>query len=254
MTTINRILIVLTMVICTSPYFGCQAPDTVCGINAASELELESGRIKPVGDNLTILVCRGDFITLETLLKEGASPDSIDGMGLTPLAWAARCGQMKIVKMLIKFNADINKEITYEINSYYKTRQSSALLWAARGGQKNIIELLIKNGANVKVQELIYEQKENGEMGSFVKPGNLLVDVLNSDQIIEYVLKKGAPPDGDPQNTKLMQAAMDGNFSLCKILVKYKANKKLINEKGLSARELAAKYHPSEKKLQKLLE
>jgi len=61
----------------------------------------------PDGDEcIHIAVLRGDFRSVELLLKAGVNPSAVGDMGFTPLHYAKKKGFDDIVRGLIKLGAD----------------------------------------------------------------------------------------------------------------------------------------------------
>ena len=66
--------------------------------------------------------------------------DSTDKLGWTPLHWAARSGQVEVVRMLIDSGADVN---------YADEKAGTPLHMAVYSGHGDVAELLIAKGADV---------------------------------------------------------------------------------------------------------
>lgn len=84
-------------------------------------------------------VSKGDFIMVESLLKEYpelANAQSHD-LGFTPLHFAAMDGYKEIVELLLRYKADANSKEFAEM---------TPLHWAARNGYDEIVEILITRG------------------------------------------------------------------------------------------------------------
>lgn len=94
-------------------------------------------------DNLIDAVSNIDLISLNVLLSEGASIDTVDQDGNTPLMIAAKIGNPRIVKILLAHNPDLNKK-----NNVGNT----ALMIASENGQAFIVEQLIAKGADTNAK------------------------------------------------------------------------------------------------------
>jgi len=94
-------------------------------------------------------IAKGDFIKVETLLKEypELANEQSNELGLTPLHFAAMDGYKEIVELLLYYKADANSK---------EYSDMTPLHWAARNGYKDIVELLItRGGAVVNVRDHI---------------------------------------------------------------------------------------------------
>jgi ankyrin repeat protein len=85
------------------------------------------------------LVFAGDAGALRDRLSAGASPNSRDARGWTPLMFAAMSGKTEIVELLLSAGADVNARAA---------DGSSALLEAALWRHDDVVELLLKSGAD----------------------------------------------------------------------------------------------------------
>ena len=82
----------------------------------------------------------GNTTKLEQLLDNGADSDGLNDEGLSVLAWAAMCGQVKAVQVLIQHGSDVNQR---------NRDGSTALHGAALLGRIDVVELLIENKADI---------------------------------------------------------------------------------------------------------
>lgn len=99
-------------------------------------------------DNTPLIWCcksnkKLDFIKL--LLENGANVNAKNVYGLTPLMYAIINNKLATVKLLLKYEADVN--ITDAC--FVKINGDNALIYAARYNRAEIAELLIKHGANI---------------------------------------------------------------------------------------------------------
>lgn len=90
-------------------------------------------------DNLIDAVSNIDLISLNVLLSEGASIDTVDQDGNTPLMIASKIGNPRIVKILLAHNPDVNKK---------NNSGNTALMIASEHGQAFVVEQLIVKGAD----------------------------------------------------------------------------------------------------------
>ncbi|MFB9279401.1 ankyrin repeat domain-containing protein [Cohnella cellulosilytica] len=109
----------------------------------ATEAEPESGPYFNTTDaDLLKAVRNGDTQAVSTLLKQGARPDVVDEMFITPLMEAAREGHMEMVKALLEYGASPN---------LHASNNETALMWAVDGGYLEIVKLLLEVGADPNV-------------------------------------------------------------------------------------------------------
>ena len=90
-------------------------------------------------DNLIEAVNNIDLISLNVLLSGGASIDTVDQNGNTPLMIASKIGNIRMVRILLAHNPDIDKK---------NNQGNTALMVASEYGQSVVAEHLIANGAN----------------------------------------------------------------------------------------------------------
>jgi len=92
-----------------------------------------------LADNLIEAVANIDQVSVNVLLAEGASVETVDQNGNTPLMIAAKVGNPRIVKMILAHNPDVNRK---------NNEGNSALMIAAEHGQVFVAEQLLANGAD----------------------------------------------------------------------------------------------------------
>ena len=83
-----------------------------------------------------------DRAAVRTLITQGADVNAAQGDGMTALHWAARRGDVEMVKMLLAAGANVHA--TTRLGDY------TPLLMASELGQAGVIEALIEGGADVK--------------------------------------------------------------------------------------------------------
>jgi len=109
----------------------------------ATVTEPESGPYFNATDaDLLKAVRNSDIQTVSILLKQGARPDVVDEMFITPLMEAAREGHMEMVRALLEYGASPN---------LHASNNETALMWAVDGGHLEIVKLLLDAGANPDV-------------------------------------------------------------------------------------------------------
>ena len=107
-------------------------------------------RICVIGNNAD-----GDFI--EFLLSHGVSVNDKNKKGMTPLHIACMTSRgdnkLEIIKILLKHNADVNKE---------DNNETIPLQWASIKNNPETIKILIENGANINHQDIVGDTALHG--------------------------------------------------------------------------------------------
>jgi len=142
--------------------------------------------------------CVGDLeavkrFTAKNIFKKGVSVGIMDKYERTPLHYAACCGHLKIVKLLLRRRADV------DFKDYIG---KTPLHGAAEGGCFQIIELLIKHGADVNIKSndgqtplfsVIKECKAKSPIVLLLRNIDHGTDV--SAKIVELFIKHGTDVD-----------------------------------------------------------
>lgn len=154
-------------------------------------------------NNYNLLHCAaryGQFKIVKYLIKNGTNQLELDNDGLTALHYAAHGGSSDIVKYLIK-----QKQIAIDVeNNKYLT----PLLVAAKQGHLDVIKILYSKGANISQR---YDDGRNA----------LHFAVQNkSTKCVQYLLKKGLHVNSVDHNgfTPVHSAAENGNTEMLKYL------------------------------------
>ena len=171
-----------------------------------------------------------DAARVETLLKKGADPNSLDRDGITPLmvsvvgdidrvraiavkgiaeSWQkglpkiikAMKGDPATAKALLKGGADVNAATP---------RGITALDLAALGGNPTLVTLLLDHGADVN------RRAKRGETALMV------ASVAGQNQVVKLLLERGADPMAQSQDgiTAVTAAMLAGNLETVQILTK----------------------------------
>ncbi|MFU8812984.1 MAG: ankyrin repeat domain-containing protein [Balneolaceae bacterium] len=106
-------------------------PDSIGKSQTDTDIEL--------AENLIEAVQNIDYISINVLLAEGATVDTVDAQGNTPLMIASKIGNPRLVNILLLQEPSINAT---------NNRGETALMIAARGGVMQVVDQLIENGAN----------------------------------------------------------------------------------------------------------
>ena len=124
--------------------------------------------------------------SVELLLKNGADPNfEEDNMHVYPILFAARYGNIDILKMLVEHGADINKEGgNEEVVILYNSTPCTALINAVYAGAFECAEYLLSKGA--KLEEYIGYYREETELflAARVHSRNCIKLLLKADIVI----------------------------------------------------------------------
>ncbi len=97
---------------------------------------------------LTTAVMKNSAAAAETLLAAGANPNAavevVPGFPTTYLITAATNGSLDLVKLLLKYKAQVNQPDGFK---------ATALMAAAGKGNKAIVALLLASGADAKAKD-----------------------------------------------------------------------------------------------------
>jgi ankyrin repeat protein len=96
-----------------------------------------------VKSSLINAASKGDTLTTQKQINEGANINEVDKNGATPLMHAIWNGQTETAKALVSMGADVNVK---------DSQNSTALLYAASHGYYELTEILIKKGADINIK------------------------------------------------------------------------------------------------------
>lgn len=197
----------------------------------------------------------GEYDKVTKLLKNGASPNS-EYQGTTAIMWAAQNGHSKVVELLIKEGADVNKrdsnygmtalmvsaaeghtevvrlllDAKADVNVKDNNLGATALLGAAEYGYAEIIKALIAKGADVNARSKLNRTA-------------LMVSAVNGHtSTVQALLSAGADVNGKDSKygaTALMGAATNGHVDIVKALIEKGAKLNERNNNGMTALEMA---------------
>lgn len=204
---------------------------------------------------LTNAVKNNQYSSAEFLLKRGASPNVFNDDNITPLMAAVENGNHRIVRLLLKHGGSISIIDNYgnnalsiavdfadqkmiklllsksDLNELDKGRWNPLMI-AVHFGHEDVLRLLIEYGA------LIDKQGENGRNALF------MAVYQNRKQIAKFLLSKGANPnlkDSFGQTPLLMSINKQNDPQIIKDLLKYGADPRVPNDKGIDAYEYLKK-------------
>ena len=132
--------------------------------------------------------------SVKVLLLRGADANKANLDGKTPLWAAVRANHLEVVKLLTESDADMNKT-----NKNGKT----ALIAAVKTNCLEMVKLLVESGADFKIGSTLTDTPlcKASEKGY--------------SDIVSYLLKKGAVPDGACLNL----SSVEGHHEVVKLLI-----------------------------------
>jgi uncharacterized protein len=153
---------------------------------AIVNLKFDEGRSAP----LTAAILGGNTDVVNYLLSKGANANAGPDDASSPLCTACAIGQVEIVKLLIKYQADVN----------WHDNSNRTALFSAISGKR--VSLAIKSVKTVKV------------------------DYEGFTEVIKTLLENDANPNVADGNgiTPLHRACIDNYLDAVKLLLEYKAN------------------------------
>jgi len=228
---------------------------------------------------LSFASARGDTLTVQSMLEEGAIPDEIDKEGYTPLLRTVFAGVSRplsmhfdVMKLLIDAGADVNASVdVLSPEDDNPIRTVSALHRTVSGGAAflELTMVLLENGANPNIDgawgkplHVAAASDKAGpdevklllEWGADAKAVNQwglepLVEAVTASnpsfEKIELLLEAEADVnvlfdwDGHHGLSVLMATAMNGTHSIVNLLLNHGAQKYLQSYDGLSAYDYA---------------
>jgi hypothetical protein len=111
----------------------------ILGLAASAVLATASPAFASLNTDLSSAAAGGDYSSVMAAVQLGASPNTRDRAGRTPLAWAARNGHLRVVAYLLQHGAFVDAT---DSEGY------TPLMWAARQGQFEVASYLCGVGAN----------------------------------------------------------------------------------------------------------
>lgn len=158
----------------------------------------------------------GNAAMLDVLLEAGADAHAANPHGETPLLAAARSGKPDAVRVLLDRGAQVNAKESW--------RGQTALMWAAAEGHVSVVELLVDRGADLHARSnggftpLLFAAREGriGSVDALLRAGANLKDAL---PLRRPGAAEGAPPEPDAGLTALLLAVENAHYQLAALLL-----------------------------------
>ena len=183
-------------------------------VNSAYALSDDMAACTP----LMAAVCGGSKDTVEYLLENGSIADGLSTQDkstvTTPLCLAAARGDIEIVRCLLDYRADINKEA--------QDNAGNAACHAARNGHTDILSLLLDLGANIHLQATVEVDGRECVSSTPLSTGNVLAIAVHNDRLdaVKMLLDRSKIGfDYCDASGSLAMAAYQGNMAMIQLLL-----------------------------------
>lgn len=208
-----------------------------------------------MGQDLFLAIDHRDTAGVQALLKNGADPNSTNGLEFTPIFIAAASHQPEVVDALLKAGAKPDAESSYGTPLWFAAATANleganvlldlgadvnasrndgmtVLMAASNAGRPDLVAELIKHKADVNADD------RNGSTAL------MLAARAGNDPVVGILLGAGATPDkADAQGvTPLMAASKSRHTGVVKALLKAGANPNAKDSKGQTPLILASSY------------
>jgi ankyrin repeat protein len=159
----------------------------------------------------------GNLAVVKTLLENGTDPNKAKmDNGETALYWAARINNVQMVRLLLTYGADPNKART--------DNGETPLFWAAFKNNIEIVKFLLENGAHLNIATT-----DDGVTPLYWAAFN------NNIEIVKFLLENGAHPNiatTDNEVTPLYWAAFYNNMKMVELLLENAADPNTATDNG----------------------
>ncbi len=188
---------------------------------------------RPVAD----AAARGDVVTVQDLLRNGADVNTAQGDGMTALHWAAERGDLALAEVLIYSGANVNAGT--RIGRY------TPLHLATRGGHVDVVAALLRAKADPNATTT----------NSGVTPLHLAA-IAGSAEAIDALLKAGAAVDAKEASwgqTPLIFAASRGQVEAIRALLAAGADP-VLTSRAVNVVEMEKADEAANKRIAEILE
>ena len=190
----------------------------------------------------------------QLLLNAGASPETTESRGQTPLMLASAGGRVAVISILLARHVRVDAE---------DHDRRTALWYAAAFGSRAAVDALLAAGANQDATDsrgltalhaaagqneagvlapLLGSEARINRRGAGGETALMVAAATGHVEVVNALLARSPSLDvqSDAGDTALIAASRGGYGDICHLLVKAGANKALRNSAGVSARDVAA--------------
>ena len=211
--------------------------------------------INKFGDTPLTLACRlGLYQKVKSLLEEHSDPNEINIHGWTPLMTISKHPNIKILKLLLKYNADIHYRFPHG--------KETVLMVASKAASYKFVKYLLKKGADtdVNIQDIHgWTALMIAARNACYKTVNILLEYKAKVNLVNHwgytsLMLAATRIDEDMVNYSYMSNEYNkkNNKYIIKLLLNYHANIDFKNHSGQTVFDIAKEYK-NNKELLKVL-
>jgi len=219
--------------------------EIVMNIEALAQNNADMNKGDFDGKTPLILACINGYSDIvKLLLKNNADIRQKDLNGLSPVQHASENGHINLAKALIKAGSGVDLLTLTNIGDNEKVIQAiKKKPEMAKSTVPGSRETIFSRAVHSLSLEAVKVFMENGaDPNKFSKCGSAIFCAANhrkDDEMVLYLISKGAYIDIDFKKTALMQAVTDNNVEMAELLIDLGANPNFVAQDGSTPAELA---------------
>ena len=176
----------------------------------------ESNVIRPYASRALIIAAnKSQYEVAELMLKNGGDVNTREAnLNAAAVHYAITNGDIKMLKLLIKYGANISLKINYPYDKLGTEPSETSLMLAASVGNIEMVKLLLESGACVNEKD----RTGNSTLSA--------ASLYGQTEIVKLLLEKGAEVNSQEVYgwTPLHFASKMGHLNIVKLLIEYGAN------------------------------